>query len=113
MTKDRQQLEQAIAKLDAQRAILGDEVVDPAVAGILQQLDELLAQESPDKQRKLVTILFADIVGSTKIGQHLDPEDVMAVMDDGLQRLAIPVGEHGGHVTRFMGDGFMAVLALQ
>ena len=51
-----------------------------------------------------------DVVGSTStIAGHLDPEDTLEIMDGALQRLAFPIMEHGGHVTRFMGDGFKAV----
>ena len=50
-----------------------------------------------------------DIVGSTSITQDLDPEDTMVIMDTALQRFAKPVYAHGGRVTRFMGDGFLAL----
>ena len=51
-----------------------------------------------------------DVVDSTSaIAAHLDPEDTLEIMDGALQRLAFPITEHGGHVTRFMGDGFKAV----
>ena len=108
----REQLEQAIAVLEAQRSVLGDAVVGPAIAGIRQQLEELAQRRSPDQQRKLATLLFADIVGSTEIARGLDAEEVVAVMDGALQRLAVPVVEHGGRVTRFMGDGFKAVFGV-
>ncbi|MCK4724164.1 MAG: AAA family ATPase, partial [Anaerolineales bacterium] len=55
---------------------------------------------------------YADIVGSTNIVKHLDPEDALEIMDGSLKRLAIPVEEHGGHVARFMGDGFKAVFGM-
>jgi class 3 adenylate cyclase/tetratricopeptide (TPR) repeat protein len=109
---EREQLEKAIAGLEAQRAALGDAIVDPAIAALRSQLDALLEQQPPEQQRKLVTVLFCDIVGSTRISQGLDPEEVIEVMDGALQRLAGPVETHGGRVTRFMGDGFKAVFGL-
>ena len=54
-------------------------------------------------------MLFVDVVGSTTLGQDLEPDEILEIMDGGLQRLAIPVEAHGGRVTRFMGDGFKAV----
>ncbi len=105
-----EKIEQAIAALEAQRGILGDEVVNMVLAPLRQKLAELQAQAVfPEHQRKQITVLFADIVNSTQIVQHLDPEDVSEIFDGALQRLARPVQAHHGHVTRFMGDGFLAV----
>ena len=107
------QLKQAIAEIEAQRSILGDAAVEASLAPIRQKLAELEMQaesqqeeqpEIPTRQRKLVTLLFMDIVGSTEMIRHLDPEDTMEIMDSALQKLAAPVEGHGGHVTRFMGD---------
>jgi class 3 adenylate cyclase len=109
---ERERLERAIVALEGQRAALGDAVVDPAIAGLRQQLDTLAERDSPEQQRKLATVLFADIVGSTQMSQGLDPEEIVEVMDGGLQRLAAPIEEHGGRVTRFMGDGFKAVFGV-
>jgi class 3 adenylate cyclase/tetratricopeptide (TPR) repeat protein len=112
------QLRQTISSMEAQRPALGHEVVDAALAPLQRKLDELmailLAQQArtptqPTQQRKLVTLLFMDIAGSTAIAQDMDPEDVCEVFDVALNRLAIPIEAHGGHVTRFMGDGFLAV----
>ena len=50
-----------------------------------------------------------DVVGSTQMTQHLDPEDTLEMMDGALRILAVPVESHGGHVTCFQGDGFKAV----
>ena len=83
-----------------------------------QKLAELEAQaESPQeeppsiptRQRKLVTLLYMDVAGSTAMTQHLDPEDTLEIMDNALPRLAAPIEAHGGHVTRYTGDGFKAV----
>jgi class 3 adenylate cyclase/tetratricopeptide (TPR) repeat protein len=103
---ERQRLQKAIAELEAQRGVLSEEVISASVAALQRQLAVL---EPPEQHRKLVTILFADIVDSTRICQHLDPEDVMQLMDGLLKRLALPIEKFGGHVTRFMGDGFMAL----
>jgi class 3 adenylate cyclase/tetratricopeptide (TPR) repeat protein len=101
-----QQLIKAIAELEAQRGVLSNDVIDASVVTLREKLAQL---EVPEKQRKLVTILYTDIVGSTDIVKLLDPEDALEIMDGALKRLAIPVEGHGGHVARFTGDGFKAV----
>jgi class 3 adenylate cyclase len=106
---DREQLEQAIMALENQRAILGDAVVDAALVSMREKLSALIEAQMVTQQRKLATVLLMDIVGSTSITQDLDPEDTMTIMDTALQRLANPVYAHGGRVTRFMGDGFLAL----
>jgi ABC-type oligopeptide transport system substrate-binding subunit/class 3 adenylate cyclase len=107
------QIQQAIAALKARRPELGDAIVSASIAALNKQLAELEAQLEPRlHQRKLVTILFTDVVGSTSIARQLDPEEVLEVMDATLKRLAKPVEQHGGHITRYQGDGFKAVFGL-
>jgi class 3 adenylate cyclase/tetratricopeptide (TPR) repeat protein len=57
---------------------------------------------------RLVTILFADIVGSTELGQQLGAEMAQGVLDRCLQRVSKAVDEFGGNVARLMGDGLLA-----
>ncbi|MGW8181150.1 MAG: adenylate/guanylate cyclase domain-containing protein, partial [bacterium] len=112
------QLKQAIAELEAQRAILGDEAVEAALIPSRKKLANLEAlvdtqrEEStdiPQRKRKLVTLLYMDVVGSTAMTQDLDPEDTMEIMEKAILRLAAPIQAHGGHVTRYTGDGFKAI----
>jgi predicted ATPase/class 3 adenylate cyclase len=107
-------LQQAIAALEAQRAILGDAVVDAALGPMREKLAALLAagEPEPEPQRKLATVLFMDIAGHTALTHHLDPEELMEVVDIPLSRLAKRVVEHGGRVVRYQGDGFKAVFGL-
>ena len=113
-----EQLKRTIAEMEAQRPVLGDETVEAALNPFRQKLTELEARSQPvedrqpdipTRQRKLVTLLYMDVVGSTAMTQHLDPEDTLEIMDNALPRLAEPVEAHGGHVTRYTGDGFKAV----
>jgi class 3 adenylate cyclase/tetratricopeptide (TPR) repeat protein len=107
------ELRQAITSLEAQRELLGDAVVDTSVEALNKQLAELApADVEAVQQRKLATILFTDIVGHTKLVQDLDPEVNMAIIDEALVRLATVVEAHGGHITRYQGDGFKAVFGL-
>lgn len=57
---------------------------------------------------RLVTILFADIVGSTELGQQMGAEMAQGVLDRCLQRMSKAVDEYGGRVARLMGDGLLA-----
>jgi class 3 adenylate cyclase/tetratricopeptide (TPR) repeat protein len=103
-------LKKAIAALQAQRATLGEEVVEAGLSSMRLKIAELEKRRTAiEQERKLVTILFADVVGSTRLSQHLEPDQILEIMDSGLKRLASPVETYGGHVARFMGDGFKAV----
>jgi len=103
---ERQELEAAIAALEAQRAVLGDKVVDAALGPLRAQLERM---QGSDPQRQFVTILITDIVGSTKIGQGLEPEENLEILDGALQRMVMPIEQYGGRVLRFQGDGIKAV----
>jgi class 3 adenylate cyclase/tetratricopeptide (TPR) repeat protein len=67
------------------------------------------SQASSEQERRLVAILFADIVGFTALSERLDPEEVHDIMQSCLTRLAEVVTEHGGHVDKFIGDSVMAL----
>ncbi|MGO8947997.1 MAG: ATP-binding protein [Ktedonobacterales bacterium] len=64
------------------------------------------------EERKLVTILFADVAGSTALGEALDPEDVRALMGRYYQHAREVVAAHGGTLEKFIGDAVMAVFGL-
>lgn len=106
------QLEQAIDHLESQRAILGDAVVDVALAPLrekLAQLERKAAAPSPVAgERRIVTILFSDVTGSTALASRLDPEEWVAIMNQVFRHLTEPVERFGGTVARLMGDGILA-----
>lgn len=106
------ELSQVIAVLEAQRVVLGDSVVEAALAPLREKLAELEQQQAGSRRRRLVTVLFLDIVNSTVLSQGLEPEEVQEVMGGALKRLSTPIENHGGQVTQFMGDGFVAVFGL-
>ena len=64
------------------------------------------------EQRRLVTILFADITGSTALGESLDPEDARALMGRYFAHARRVVADHGGTLEKFIGDAVMAVFGL-
>lgn len=60
-------------------------------------------------ERKLVTVVFGDISGFVQLAEKLDPEEVKAVMDQCLRRLAEEVERYEGRVDKFLGDNIMAI----
>lgn len=61
------------------------------------------------QERRLVAILFADLVGFTALSERLDLEKVYEIVQSCLTQLAAVVLDHGGHVDKFMGDCIMAL----
>lgn len=57
----------------------------------------------------MVTVLFADVVGFTRLAEHRDPEQVKRLIDGCFQRLATDIDTHGGRVDKFLGDGVLAL----
>lgn len=60
-------------------------------------------------ERKLVTVLFADVANFTFISEKLDPEDVHEIMDGCFTILSKEIHEHEGTINQFTGDGVMAL----
>jgi class 3 adenylate cyclase len=67
------------------------------------------AKEVGREERKLVTVLFTDLVGFTSQAEKLDPEDVRATLSPYYARLRAELERHGGTVEKFIGDAVMAV----
>lgn len=121
---EREQLEQAIAALEAQRQVLGDAVVEAALASLQEKM--ALINQAPDTasiepglkpaeyttpltgERRVVTVLFCDVKGSTAMAEKLDPEDWARMINPALEHLIEPVRRHGGTVANVMGDGILA-----
>jgi class 3 adenylate cyclase/tetratricopeptide (TPR) repeat protein len=61
------------------------------------------------EERKVVTIVFTDLVGSTARAEGLDPEDVRATLSRYYAQLRAELERHGGTVEKFIGDAVMAV----
>jgi class 3 adenylate cyclase/tetratricopeptide (TPR) repeat protein len=64
---------------------------------------------APHEVRKTVTILFADVAGSTALGERLDPEALRGVMSRYYHEMRTVLESHGGTVEKFIGDAVMAV----
>jgi class 3 adenylate cyclase len=63
-------------------------------------------------ERRPVTVLFVDVVGSTSLAEEMDPEDWAATMERAMAAMSGAVERYGGHVATHTGDGFMALFGL-
>ena len=107
-----EKLNASIVALEAQRATLGDAVVDQAIAALRQQLSQLGAtaeKRTPEDERKLVTIVFADISGFTAWSEKRDPEEVRELMNACFESLVPVVRKYEGTIDKFIGDQIMAL----
>src|SRR5438045_9544824 len=64
---------------------------------------------SVSAHRKVVTVLFCDVVGSTALGESVDPEALQGLLARYFERMKAIVESHGGSVEKFIGDAVMAV----
>ncbi|HEY1348589.1 MAG TPA: adenylate/guanylate cyclase domain-containing protein [Ktedonobacteraceae bacterium] len=64
------------------------------------------------EERKLVTVLFADVTGSTSLGETLDPEDMRALMGRYYEHARQVITHYGGTLEKFIGDAVMAIFGL-
>ncbi len=69
----------------------------------------LSATASVEGERKLVTVLFADLKGSTELFADRDPEEARALLDPVLEHMCEAVEQYGGTISQIMGDGIMAI----
>src|SRR5579872_3507322 len=64
------------------------------------------------EERRIVTVLFADVAGSTALGEELDPEEMRGLLGRYYAIARETVAEHGGTIEKFIGDAVMAVFGL-
>ena len=110
MSSEHDQFVAAIAALEGQRDVLGNEVVNAAISALRSRLHDLVTGPAAEPVQTLrqVSVLFLDVVGSTTLSQHLDPEDIHAVMDGALARCTAVVQAHHGKVLQYAGDSLLA-----
>ncbi|HKN62807.1 MAG TPA: AAA family ATPase [Gaiellaceae bacterium] len=78
-------------------------------ARFCQACGAALTSEPPREERKVVSVLFADLVGFTSRAEQLDPEDVRAILAPYWERLRGELEQRGGTVEKFIGDAVMAL----
>lgn len=112
-------LEKAIAALEGQRAMLGDATVDAALVPLHQQIAVISAQSdlrvvSPEQpqprreERRIITILFSDVVGSVGLAEKLDPEDWKRTIAAVQSTIGQLVSRQQGMIAQYQGDGLIA-----
>ena len=93
--------------------------MEPATSeGVADRLQRLIPHEYAERlrrtrgrlgyERRLVTILFCDVQGSTAIAEGLDPEQVLEIMDGAFEFLIAPIHRQEGTLARLMGDAILA-----
>ena len=73
---------------------------------------ELAPEPYAREYRKVVTVLFCDVVGSTALGESVDPEALRALLGRYFDEMRAVVERHGGTVEKFIGDAVMAVFGV-
>jgi len=72
-------------------------------------VEKLLATKGHiEGERRVVTILFSDVKGSTSLAENLDPEEVLEIMNGAFDVLIEPISRYEGTLARLMGDAILA-----
>lgn len=99
----RRRLEVAASELQRMQAAFGQFAPGAVV-------DRIVARgAASDAERREVTVLFADLFGFTALGETLSPEALVALLNDYFGRMSRVIEQHRGEVSKFIGDGLMAV----
>jgi class 3 adenylate cyclase/tetratricopeptide (TPR) repeat protein len=84
--------------------------MNPAEARLCWSCGRAMAgQERGGDERRMVTVLFVDLVHFTGIAERLDPEDLKGVQAPYFQRVRAELQRYGGHVEKYIGDAVMAL----
>ncbi len=102
-------LETAIAAQEQMRAQLGDAIVETVLTTLRVQKAALEQQIAAVEQRKMVTVLFADVSGYTAMSEKMDPEEVTLLMNRLWGPLDQAILDNGGAIDKHLGDGVMAL----
>ncbi len=86
----------------------GDDQRSPDDKLALPQLTETPFRDPGHAERRQLTVMFCDLVGSTPLSRQLDPEILRDVMRRYNNAVASSVIAYGGHVAKFLGDGVLA-----
>ena len=69
----------------------------------------LQAAQVAAEERRIVTVLFGDLVGFTTLAEHMDPEALKRLIDSCFEKMVAVVNEFGGRVDKILGDGILAL----
>lgn len=107
----RQEIEQAIVTLEAQRALLEPEVASVAIATLREKL-AALAVPLPTPQQARGAVLIADMSGFTTMSEFMDAEEVRDMINAVWQKLDGVIDSWGGRVDKHVGDAVIAFFGL-
>jgi len=97
-----------------------DTITDPQIQGMVEAVQRFVPKEFAERllstrdqapyssERRMVTILFSDVKGSTALAETMDPEDMMEIMNGAFEYLIAPIYRHEGTLARLMGDAILA-----
>ena len=88
--------------LRAIRELAGDTPVTPHSPAVTE------ARPQDSAERRQLTVMFCDLVGSTALSARLDPEDLRGIIGEYQRCCAVLVERNGGFVAKYMGDGLLA-----
>jgi class 3 adenylate cyclase len=105
---DRRKILRAIGELDsAPRAAKAQQSAQAAVAASSAASPPLASTAEDRAERRQVTVMFSDLVGSTALSARMDPEDLREVISTYQKCVAETVQRFGGFVAKYMGDGVL------
>ena len=103
------ELDTAIAAQEQMRGQLDEAVLETIIATLKAQKTVFEQQLASRQQRKMVTVLFADVSGYTAMSENMDAEEVTNLMNSIWERLDRAILEGGGEIDKHLGDGIMAL----
>jgi hypothetical protein len=80
----------------------------PNLAAATVAIERGAQHDTPEGERRHLTVLFCDLVGSTEIASHLDPEEWREIVGEYHRAAAQAIERFGGNVAQYLGDGVMA-----
>src|ERR1700676_1877220 len=93
--------------LEAIAALRGDTGGNAPSADVATTSSDLNVSPEDRAERRQITVMFSDLVGSTALSARMDPEDFREVISAYQNSVAAAVGRFGGFVAKYMGDGVL------
>jgi class 3 adenylate cyclase len=108
------ELERLILQQDSSLALAPPQAVpsDATTVSVPARTAFRAAEAAPEEMLKLVTVLFADVAGSTRWAETLHPEDARDLMADYFTAMAAEIRSEGGTIEKYIGDAIMAVFGV-
>lgn len=96
-----------------QKKLAASEALRPYVnSNVIAQIQKQGAKGTLANQKRLVTVLFADIRGFTTLSEELNPDEMVPMLNEYFDTMVTVIHEHHGIVDKFIGDAIMAVFGL-